>query len=152
MDLSRRLRRLDEHPIMRDIGFGTEVSVKTTWSSRSGLELGAGHLNASPTRFRLVRGTYPANPVPLRMWRDLHPERVGLWDGRKSGLQVRWHLGLRPFFSRLYLQRDRVAGVCSRGCAQGVVDPEPVAALPVWFEGGMKAGTIDGALHHGHAA
>jgi hypothetical protein len=37
--LRRRLRRLQEHPIIRYIGFGTYGTVETTWSSISGLEL-----------------------------------------------------------------------------------------------------------------
>ena len=36
---SRHLRRLQQHPIIRYIGFGTYATVETTWSSISGLEL-----------------------------------------------------------------------------------------------------------------
>jgi hypothetical protein len=77
---------------------------------------------------------------------------VCLWGGRESVLQIRWHLGLRPFFSRLNRERYSVACVCSSGSGHGFVDPEPVASLTVWFERGLKAETIDGSLNHCHAS
>jgi hypothetical protein len=36
---SRRLRGLQQNPIIRYIGFGTYATIETTWSSISGLEL-----------------------------------------------------------------------------------------------------------------
>jgi hypothetical protein len=75
-----------------------------------------------------------------------------LWVSRKSALQILWDRGFRPFLSRLNRQHYSLACVCSSGFAHGFVDPEPVAALTVWFERGLEAETINGSLNHRHAA
>jgi hypothetical protein len=51
----RRLRRLQEHPIIRYIRFGAYSAVEATGSSISGLELRERHLDPPPARFRLFR-------------------------------------------------------------------------------------------------
>jgi hypothetical protein len=71
---------------------------------------------------------------------------VRLRISREGVEQVSRYLGFWPFASRLDLQCDGVACVCSSGVAHGFVDPEPVASLTVWFERGLKAETDPAAV------
>lgn len=148
----RRLRGLEEHPIIRYIGFGTQGTVETAWPSLSGLELRECHFDTSFTSMRIFCRTNPADPVPARHWRDLHPQGVCLWGGSESVLQICWYPGFRPFFHRLNRQHYSAACVCSSGFAHGFVELEPVASLTVWFEWGLKAEIIDGSRNHCHSA
>lgn len=68
-----RLHRLEEHPIMRYVGFTTEVAVKTAGASHSFVEFVERNFYMLLAGLRCFDSAYPANPIPTGNWGNILP-------------------------------------------------------------------------------
>src|SRR5450432_626779 len=69
----RHLLRLEERPIMRYVGFTTEITVKTAGASHSFVEFVERNFDMLLAGLRRFDSAYPANPIPTGKWGNILP-------------------------------------------------------------------------------
>ena len=73
LQLLFHFHRLEKHPIMRYIGFTTEITVKTTGASHAFVEFVERNVDVLLASLRCFDRAYPANPIPTGKWGYLLP-------------------------------------------------------------------------------
>src|ERR1044071_846307 len=77
--LLRHLLRLKERPIMRYIGFTTEITVKTAGASHAFVEFVERNFDMLLAGLWGFDSAYPANPIPTGKWGNFLPYGFGFW-------------------------------------------------------------------------
>ena len=69
----RHLLRLEERPIMRYVGFTTQITVKTAGASHSFVEFVERNFYMLLAGLRCFDSAYPANPIPMSQRGNIIP-------------------------------------------------------------------------------
>ena len=135
---------VDELAVLREVRVGARGKVETAGASLPALHLRDGYLDPPLPRIRVLGCIDPANPFPARHGRNLLPEVLDLLRSScERCRKIRRHVGFRPFFARLNLERRGVTGAKSGGSLELGVKPHPVPKRTVGFQHRLEPMTID---------
>ena len=115
-------------------------------------EHGAGILDPTGARLRLLGADDPVDPVPARNGCERQPQRARLWGGGQRLAQIGGDPGFQLLFGRRDLHRYDVAHLHACCLSQLGIQPEPVTHSAVRLECCPKGKTVDRSFHRRHAS
>ena len=152
LGLSDRGRWFEKHAFARHRRVGALTAIEAAGRPLSRPQFRERLFYADCARVTVSGRANPADPVPARHRRDVHPQSARFWVRRQRFRQIRGHPGLRPECHRFDRHRHRVAYLCSRSPEHAVADTEPVASYAVGLERCLKRAAVQRAFNHTHPA